>query len=219
MTLSEILWKQRKEILLKREPKWILKFFWSVPGFAGLVLLAAEGFRLLSIFILVLVTIYVIYSFITYFLWKKWKNDGHDRTRSSILLVMAYDGFSLGIFSFLALAFANLSFRWIDPTWIQWGWILSVTLYIIMSFFLLFSGKRIVIYLIEKHEKPLPPQTKLALTIQGYIVGLGIALGAIFRSSYFGLILGAGLGYLCAFLLMPFSITAFFQVYLMIRME
>ncbi len=71
-------------------------------------------------------------------------------------------------------------------------------------------------YLIEKHEKPLPPQTKLAMTIQGYIVGAGIALGAIFKSSQFGLILVSGLAYLGAYLLLPFAITAFYQVYLMI---
>jgi len=72
-------------------------------------------------------------------------------------------------------------------------------------------------YLIEKQEKRLPPQTKLAMTIQGYIVGAGIALGAIFKSSQIGLILTISLGYLCAYLLLPFAITAFYQVYLMIR--
>ena len=72
-------------------------------------------------------------------------------------------------------------------------------------------------YLIEKHEKPLPPQTKLAMTIQSFILGAGIALGAIFKSSQFGLILASSLGYLCAYLLLPFAITAFYQVFLMIR--
>ena len=72
-------------------------------------------------------------------------------------------------------------------------------------------------YLIDKHDKPLPPQTKLAMTMQGFIVGVGIALGAIFKSSQFGLILVSGLAYLVAYLLLPFVITAFYQVYLMIR--
>ena len=53
--------------------------------------------------------------------------------------------------------------------------------------------------------------------MQGFIVGVGIALGAIFKSSQFGLILVSGLAYLVAYLLLPFVITAFYQVYLMIR--
>ncbi len=215
--LSEILWEQRAEILELRKPKWVLKYIWTIPGFTGLVLLTSEGFRFISIFLSILASIFVIYSIFTYFVWKNWESEQKDRRRFSIIVIMIYDGILLGTFSILSMAVANLSFRWIDPLWIMWGGILSLTLYLLLSMFILLSGKRIVKYLIEKHEKPLPPPTKFAMTIPSFILGAGIALGAIFKSSQFGLILVISLGYLCAYLLLPFAITAFYQVYLMIR--
>jgi len=215
--LSEILWEQRVEILVLRKPKWVLKPIWAIPAFTGLVLLTSEGFRLISIFLIILASIFVIYSIFTYFVWKNWESEGEKRRRFSIIVIMIYDGLLLGTFSILSVAVANLTLRWIDPLWIKWGGLFSLTLYLLLSVFILFNGKRIVKYLIEKHEKPLPPPTKFAMTIPSYILGAGIALGAIFKSSQFGLILASGLGYLCAYLLLPFAITAFYQVYLMIR--
>jgi predicted MFS family arabinose efflux permease len=215
--LSETLWEQRTEILVLRKPKWVLKPIWSIPAFTGLVLLTSEGFRLISIFLIIGASIFVVYSIFTYFVWKNWESEGEQTKRFSIIVIMIYDGILLGTISILCIAGSNLSLRWIDPLWIKWGGIFSLSLYLLLSVFILFSGKRIVKYLIEKHDKPLPPQTKLAMTIQGYIVGVGIALGAIFKSSQFGLILVSGLGYLGAYLLLPFVITAFYQVYLMIR--
>jgi hypothetical protein len=216
MRLSEILWSQRVEVLELRESKWVLRYFWSIPVFAGLVLLASEGFRLISIFIITLSSFFVISSIFTYFVWRNWENKEENK-RFCILVIMFYDGLLLSVFSVLFLTVANLSFRWIDPLWIRWGGILSLTLYLLLSVFLLLSGRRIVKYLIEKHETPLPPPTKFAMALPSYILGAGIALGAIFKSSQFGVILVIGLGYLCAYLLLPFAITAFYQIYLMIR--
>lgn len=215
--LSEILWKQRVEILELRKPKWVLKYIWTIPAFTGLVLLTSEGFRLISIFLTILASIFVFYSIFTYFVWKNWESKGEKRKRFRILVIMIYDGIFSGTFSILSIAVANLSFRWIDPVWIRWGGLFSLTLYLLLSTFVLIRGKRIVKYLIEKHEKPLPPPTKFAMTIPSFILGAGIALGAIFKSSQFSLILVINLGYLCAYLLLPFAITAFYQVYLMIR--
>lgn len=215
--LSEILWEQRVEILELRKPIWVLKYIWTIPALTGLVILTSEGFRSISIFLISLACIFVIYSVFTYSVWRNWESEGEKTKRLSIIVIMIYDGILLGTISILCITGANLSLRWIDPHWIMWGGLFSLTLYLLSSVFILFCGKRIVKYLIEKHEKPLPPQTKLAMTIQSYIVGVGIALGVIFKTSQFGLILAAGLGYLGAYLLLPFAITAFYQVYLMIR--
>ena len=215
--VSEILWEQRVEILELRKPNWVLKYIWPIPVFTGLVLLASEGYRSISILLMILAGIFVIYSIFTYFIWRNWIKRGENLRRLSVIVIMIYDGLLLGTFSILFIAVANLSLRWVDPVWVMWGGLFSLTLYLLLSTFILISGKRIVKYLIEKHKKPLPPPTKFAMTIPSFILGVGIALGAIFKSSQFGLILVIGLGYLCAYLLLPFAITAFYQVYLMIR--
>ena len=216
-TISEILWEQRVEILKLREPKWVLKYIWTVPIITGLVLFTSEGFRIISSLLILLAIFFVIYSIFTYYVWRNWESKGEDQRRFCILVVMIYDGIFAALISILFFTGANLSLRWIDPLWTKWGGILSSILLLLVSVFIILSGRKIVKYLIEKHEKPLPPPTKFAMTIPSFILGVGIALGAIFRSSQFGLILGAGLGYLCSFLLLPFSLTVFYQVYLMIR--
>ena len=215
--LSESLWEQRLIILELRKPKWVIKYIWAIPVFSGLVLLTVDGYRSISIFSMILASFFVIYSFFTFFVWRNWENKGENYRQFSAIVIMMYDGILLGSFSLLSFALANLSLRWIDPLWIKWGGLFSSALYLLLSVFILLSGKRIVQYLIEKHEKPLAPPTKFAMTIPSFILGAGIGLGAIFKSSQFGLILVIGLGYLCAYLLLPFAITAFYQVYLMIR--
>ena len=119
--LSEILWEQRAEILVLRKPKWVLKPIWAIPAFTGLVLLTSEGFRLISIFLIIGASIFVIYSIFTYFVWKNWENKGENHRRFNIIVIMIYDGLLLGTFSILSVAAANLSLRWIDPLWIKWG--------------------------------------------------------------------------------------------------
>lgn len=215
--LSESLWEQRMIILELRKPKWVIKNIWIIPVFTGLVLLAADGYQSIFIFSIILASFFVIYSIFTYFTWRNWENKGENHRRLSVIVIMIYDGITLGSFSYLFIAVANLSLRWIDPLWIKWGGLFSSALYLVLSVFILLSGKKIVQYLIEKHEKPLAPPTKFALMIPSFILGAGIALGAILRTSQFGLILVISLGYLCAYLLLPFAITAFYQVFLMIR--
>lgn len=217
MSLSEILWEQRAVILGIRKPSWVLKVLWVIPAFTGLVLLVTESFRFVSTILILLSVLFIVYSTFTYIVWKNWEKGQEKHKRYSIAVIMLYDGLLLSIFSIQAITLATYSFRWIDPRWIRWAFYISAASYLSISGFILINGNKIVKYLIEKHEKPVPPPTKFAMALPSYLVGAGIALGVIFKSTQIGLILIIGLGYLCSYLLLPFAVTAFYQVILMIR--
>jgi hypothetical protein len=219
MSLSEILWEQRAAILELRKPLWVLKVLWAVPAFSALILLVTVGFRFISTLLIILSVLFVGYSIYTYLIWKNWEKDQKNRQKYGIAVIMIYDGFLLSNFSIQAISLATFSFRWIDPIWVRWAGCISTVLYLFLIGFMLINGKKIVKYLIEKHQKPVPPPTKFAIALPGYLVGVGIALGAIYKSSQIGLILIIGLGYLCAYLILPFAVTSFYQVYIMIRNE
>lgn len=215
--ISDILWEQRADILVIRKPKWVIKHIFVIPAFTGLILILSESYKTITTILISLAFIFVIYSIFTYFKWKNWDIKGENQRKFCILMIMIYDGFLLGSISILFLISANLSLKWINPIWIKWAGIVSCSLYLLLSIFFLINGKSAVEYLIKKHENPLPPRTKLAMAIQSFLVGLGISLGAILKSSQFGLILSSGLSYLVSYLLLPFIVIAFYQVFLMIR--
>lgn len=217
LRLSESLLKQRLELLKLRKPTWVLKNIWVVPVFTGLVLLTTKGYRSISILLIILASFNVLYSVFTYFIWKNWLSKSDKRKLQSVKIIMIYDGFFLGTLSILFFVAANYSLQRIDPIWLKPAGLYSSILYLLLSVFILFNGKRIVKHLIDNRKKPLASQTKFALSIPSLLIGTGIVLGAVLRTSDLGTIIAVGFEYLGAYLLLPFAVTVFFQVFVLIR--
>jgi len=217
LKLSESLIKQRLELFRLRKPTSVLKNIWVLPVFMGIILLMTQGYRTITNLLIVLTCIYILCSIIAYYSWKNGLSDRGTKKRRNLYIVMIYDGILLSSFSILFFVAANMSFQWIDPLLITTAGMYSSILYLFIVIFILISGKSIVKHLINNQNKPLAPQTRVALSIPSALVGAGVVLGTILRTSQFGVILAIGLGYLCAYLLLPFAITIFFQVYILIR--
>jgi hypothetical protein len=217
MINSEDILNLRMELLKLRKPSWVIRYIWVLPVLTGLILLVTQGYRQVTTILVVLVCIQVIYSLFTYFSWKNWSSNQDSGTSRSIIIIMINDGFMMSLFSLLFLVAAILSFKWIDPAWVNPVSLYSTILYLLLSVFVLINGRRITKYIVEKNKSPLAPPTKIALTIPSLMVGVGVALGAILRTSQFGLILTIGLCFLCAYLLLPFAVIVFYQVVVLLR--
>jgi hypothetical protein len=209
------LWNERYEILDIRSPKWILRYIWTIPIVAGIPIIISNMQRIITAISSIVALLFVAYSGFVYIVWSKWPSRGNRYRQVAVITIMGYDGLLLGCFAILFLITTNVSLRWLNPDWIIIGTILSISLYLILGMYIWINGYSIIQYLLEGHERPLPPQSKLALIVPSLILGAGVAFGSIIRRSQIGLLMMLGLGYLVPFSLLPFSTLAFFQVYLL----
>lgn len=208
----EKLWEQRESILEIRKPSWILKYIWLVPVLAALPILVSNANLPVIISLALLISIFLVYSLFTYHAWRTWPEISEHRKNLAILIVMTYDGLFLSCLVIIFMISTNASLKWLNPQWLQIGSEISAFLVTIIIGVMALQSSNIVNYLTEKHESPLPPATKGALALPSAIIGAGIALGAVLRTSQLGLLITIGLGYLVSFVLLPFAVISFIQV-------
>jgi hypothetical protein len=165
---------------------------------------------------------FVLYSMITYRLWRSVPSRGslsEARARVCILAIMGYDALSLLYMSLCFLGTFILGAR--DLPLPSTSLVAaSISLYAAIFLGLSIRANSIVRYLMDAHirakSRPLAPEARWALVISSQLVGAGVALGAILRASPLGTLLAIGGAALVSFLLLTFATVALVQVFMLV---
>lgn len=217
LTLYEIeeLWHQRMNILSLRNPNWIFQSVWVMP-LALIVPVMAANFSIEIIHRSAIASLaYGCYAIITYWIW----HSGNllsplplSRRRLIILFVMGYDGLTLLFLSNILLLTATLGVTYLPfPNDILVA--TAISLYLAATVFLLVRAPHILSYMIQSSKHPLAPEMRWALGSQSAIIGIGVGLGVVFSKNTLGVVLWVGASLSGAFLLLPFSLIALYQVF------
>lgn len=168
---------------------------------------------------------FIAYSMGTYGLWRsvvRTRSVPESRARLCILAIMGYDTLALLYTSICFLSAFLFGVRYlVVPT--HWLAPMSILLYGTIGLWLILRGNSIVRYLMRTHQqankRALAPEARWALLISSELVGAGVALGAIFRASPLGSLLGMGAAVLASLLILPFAVMGLFQVLIMVGRE
>ena len=212
----DLLWSQREVILSIRSYNWIVKSGWVVPLLLLIPVLIAGFPRGLILGWMAVSAMYGCYAAVTHRSWREAvEGASHRKKRIAIVLVMGYDGISLGLIS---LAFLFAAYLLVPYLGLQSGWILAMVilaLYAAMNVFALASARRSLGYLMAKHEKATPPATRTAVATASSLAGAGVGLAAVLRTSKLGLVTVIAISGLLAVVLAAFVAIILYQIVLL----
>lgn len=219
---AKTLWKQRIPVLTLRDPRWVLQSFWIPPLLVVLPFLASRFSRNVLLGGAIAAVSFTGYSMVTYGLWRSVARERSvrvSRARLCILAIMGYDTLGL-LYTSICFLSAFLFGVVYLPVYSEWVIVASMLLYSAIGIGLILRRDSIVRYLMRAHQqaqkRPLAPEARWAMTISSELVGAGVALGAVLRTSPLGTLLGIGAAALASFLLLPFAIIALAQVLMMV---
>jgi hypothetical protein len=208
----ETVWLMREDGLRRRSPAWVLRSFW-VPLVLLLIPLMLAGFTRVAVLRAGAAALaFVVYAVIAYMYWRGRHRSGRLLDdRSTVLIVLGYDGFALLFISIQFLAASLLSAQEV-PGLSSSATALTGVAYLSVIVVVGVRGKHILGYMADHLNRPLAPAMRWLLALPATIVAAGIAFSAVLGSQSMGWLFISAVSALGAFALIPFATLTLYQI-------